>query len=237
MIKITPHPEWIEDLLDLTLPCRERIVNHTLFEDMYAGQLTIKRFQGGLTNFYPLVESFPKYMALSLAKVPAGDSKWSDNARCWLTTNINQEGIHTTWWKLWAKGFGVPRAVFDKEIFPPPEMDALNNYLWRICTHGSLAEGISASNFAVEGPTGIWTKKVRGTLNGYGALENIEVGKNTLKWVVSHADYDDKHPDEALEIIKAYAVSEEEKEKVKRAAKRAMEYYALALDACYEIFA
>jgi pyrroloquinoline quinone (PQQ) biosynthesis protein C len=57
-----------------------------------------------------------------------------------------------------------------------------------------------------------------------------------LEWVSAHASYDDKHPDEALEIIKAFATTKEEQEKVKQATKRALEYYALALDACYEIF-
>lgn len=236
MIKNTPHPKWIDELLDFIEPHKNRVIGCELFKDMGKGKLSLKRFQGGLINFYPLIESFPKYMALNLAKVPAGDSRWNKKTRYWLTVNINQERVHTEWWKHWAAGFGVRTAALDKEIHPPPEMDAINNYLWRICTHGSLAEGMGASNFAVEGATGEWTKNVQGGLEKYQNVPGIKIKRKTFEWVAAHASYDDRHPYEALEIIKAYATTREEQEKVKQATKRALEYYAIALEACYEIF-
>jgi pyrroloquinoline quinone (PQQ) biosynthesis protein C len=236
MIRPTPHPQWINELLDEIEPYRRKIVNSKIFKDMGSGSLTMKRFRGGLINFYPLIESFPKYMALNLAKVPAGDSRWSRKARYWLITNINQERLHTGWWKQWAIGFGVSPHAFKEETYPPPEMDAINNYLWRVCTHGSLAEGMSAANFAIEGATGEWTKTVNGNLKTYCGAEGVEINEKTLEWVTAHASYDDKHPDEALEIIKAYATTRGEQARVKQATKRALEYYLIALDACYEIF-
>jgi pyrroloquinoline quinone (PQQ) biosynthesis protein C len=236
MIKVTPHPQWIKELLGFLNPYHDRVINHRIFNDIIAGLLTIKQFQGGLINFYPLIESFPKYMALNLAKVPSGDSNWNKQTRYWLITNINQERLHTGWWKRWAVGFGVSPDVFNEEIYPPPDMDAINNYLWRICTHGSLAEGISAANFAVEGPTGEWTKRIRERIRNYSNVEGIEVNEKTFEWIEGHADFDDRHPEQALEIVKAYATTKEEQEKVKYAAKRALEYYAQALDTCYELF-
>jgi pyrroloquinoline quinone (PQQ) biosynthesis protein C len=236
MIKITSHPQWIKDFLDLVEPYVDKVVNHKLFKDFSSGSLTIKQCQGALINFYPLIETFPTYMALNLAKVPLGNSIWNKKTRDWLMANISQERLHTAWWRHFAAGFRVPSNALDNEIYPPPEMDAINNYLWRICTHGSLAEGMSAANFAVEGPTGEWTKRVKGGFEKYRNVEGIEINEKTLEWVVAHASYDDRHPDEALEIIKAYVTTEEEQEKVKQAAKRTLEYYALALDSSYEIF-
>lgn len=236
MIKNTPHPTWIKEFLDFIEPYKNSVVNSKIFKDMADGSLTIKRFHGGLINFYPLIESFPKYMALNLAKVPPGDSRWNKRTRYWLITNINQERVHTNWWKQWAAGFGVSHNVLNKEVCPPPEMDAINNYLWRVCTHGSLAEGISAANFAVEGATGEWTRNVNESLQKYRNVEGVEINKKTSEWVTAHAAYDDRHPYEALEIVKAYATTEEEQKKVTQATKRALEFYALALDACYKIF-
>lgn len=239
MIEIpTTQPEWIAELFEYIKEDQERVVNSRIFQAIDDGTLTLKQFRGGLINFYPLIESFPQFMALSLAKVPAGNSGWNQKTRYWLITNINTERTHTAWWRRWATGkpFEVPEHVFSEEIIPPPEMDAINNYLWRVCTHGSLAEGISASNFAVEGPTGVWTRKVKEGIKQHYVTEDIESGRRTLEWVAAHAHYDDKHPDEALEIIKAYATTRAEQEKVKQAAKRALEYYALALDACYRLF-
>jgi len=203
---------------------------------MYSGDLTAKRFQGGLINFYPLIESFPLYMALNLTKVPAGESSRNTKARYWLSRNINQERIHTTWWKQWAAGFGVSKKVLERPIAPPAEMDAINNYLWRICSHGSLSEAMSAVNFAIEGATGKWTSKANDSLHKYYSKQGYQINEKTLEWVSAHASYDDKHPEQALEIIKAYATNSEEQAKVRDAAKRSLEYYALALDACYDIF-
>jgi pyrroloquinoline quinone (PQQ) biosynthesis protein C len=232
-IEITPHPEWVEELLTFLGPYTRQITEHPYFESMARGTLGIEQFRRGLVYFYPLIESFPKYMALNLAKVPAGSAQWNNRARHWLISNIHQERVHTSWWKQWAKGFGVASELLDDEIHPPPSMDAINSYLWRICTHGSLAEGMSATNFAVEGPTGQWTKSVKEGLAKYRGVPGIEINDKTVAWVAEHADYDDMHPHEALEIIKAYATTAEEQLRVKQAAKRAMEYYRMALDSCY----
>jgi pyrroloquinoline quinone (PQQ) biosynthesis protein C len=236
MIEITPHPDWVKAFLEFIAPYQERVVKHKVFDAICKRKLTEKQFHGALINFYPLIESFPQYMALSLTKVPAGNSIWSNKTRYWLITNINQERRHTGWWRHFAKGFGVSIKALDEKIYPPPEMDAINNYLWRVCTHGSLAEGISASNLAVEGATGEWTKSVKAGIEEYRNLEWTHINEKTLEWIVAHANYDDHHPVEALEIIKAYATTKQEQEKVKQAAKRSLEYYALALDACYEVF-
>lgn len=236
MIKISPHPQWVKDLIKFIKPDYDRVVNHQLFNDINSRKLSKKQFQGALINFYPLINSFPQYMALSLTKVPAENSKWSKKTRCWLINNIHQEHLHTDWWRQFAAGFGVPLELLDKEITPPPQMDAINNYLWRICTYGSLIESISAANFAVEGPTGEWTKKVSEGIKNYGDIDGIEINEKTLQWITAHAHYDDRHPEEALEIIKAYAITSDEQEKVKQVTKRALEYYALALDTCYELF-
>ena len=233
-IPMTEHPAWVEDLLIATKPYRERIECHPIFLAAAAGALPVARIQRTLVHFHPLIENFPKYMALSLAKVPAGDGGWDRAARQWLIANLNVERAHSDWWKQWAVGFGVPVGVFEAEIRPPAKVDALGNYLWRVSYQGSLAEGMSATNWAVEGPTGQWTKTVKDGLRSYADRTGVQIDERTLRWIDRHADYDDRHPHEALEIVKAFATTAEEQERVKHAAVRAMEYYALALDACCE---
>jgi pyrroloquinoline quinone (PQQ) biosynthesis protein C len=235
-MKLTPHPTWIAELLESLSPYKDRVVKHRIFQDISRGRLSKQKFQGALINFYPLIETFPKYMALNLAKVPPGNAIWNKRASSWLTVNIDQERLHTKWWRQFAVGFKVPKNALEGEVIPPPEMDAINNYLWRVCTYGSLAEGISAANFAIEGPTGEWTKRVRDGFEKYRGVAGVEINEKTLEWIVAHADYDDRHPEEALELIKAFATTPEECAKVERAARRALEYYALALDYSYEHF-
>ncbi len=235
MIKITPHPAWVIDLLKSIQPLKERVVNHRIFQGICQRELTISQFRGALINFYPLIESFPKFMSLNLTKVPLSGSRWNKKTKYWLIVNINQERLHAGWWRDFAFGFGVPKEVLDKEIHPPPAVEALNNYLWRVCTYGSLAEGISAANFAIEQPTGEWTKLTADYIKKYQGVAGTRITDKTFEWVRAHANYDDKHPYEALEIIKAYAKTPEEHDQVKYAISLSLEYYAMALDACYDL--
>lgn len=234
MIKITPHPPWVLELLEASRPLTERVVNHKIFTDIGSRRLTLRQFRAALLNFYPLIESFPKFMSLSLTKVPAGGSRWNKKTRYWLIVNINQERLHSGWWRDFAFGFGVPKERLDKEIQPPAEVDALNNHLWRVCTYGSLAEAVGASNFAIEGPTGQWAKAALDGIREYRGAEGTRITEKTFQWVEAHARYDDAHPHEALEIVKAYAKTAEEQGRVKRAVNRSLEYYAMALDSCYD---
>ncbi len=236
MIKRTPNPEWVTEFLEDIKAYKGRVVGSSFFRAIADGSLSKRQFQGALINFYPLIENFPKYMGLNLAKAPADGSSRSRKARDWLIKNMNVERLHAVWWRDFALGFGVSKRDLEVFISPPAEMDAINNYLWHVCAHGTLAEGVCASNFAIEGPTGEWTKQVEASLRRYAGVEGISVNKRTLQWVSAHASYDDRHPYEALEIVKAFAETPEEQEKVKLAAKRAMEYYALALESCYRIF-
>jgi len=237
MFETTPHPDWMIEMLTFLEPYEERVVNSRIFGDVASGNLSERLSQGATISFYPLVESFPQFLALNLAKVPGGNSERNRDTRCWLISNIQQERLHARWWRQLGQTFGLPAERFGEDITPAPEIEAINNYLWRVCTHGTLSESIAAANYAVEGPTGRWTKRVREGFRKHRFVEKIEVTKSGLEWIEAHASYDDAHPIEALEIIKWFATTREEQEKVRRAAMRALEYYELALEACYRLFA
>ena len=64
--------ELIEHLLHWLLPLKDRVARHPLFVEMGDGSLSLGRFRDALLHFYPLVEHFPKYMGLALAKTRPG---------------------------------------------------------------------------------------------------------------------------------------------------------------------
>jgi pyrroloquinoline quinone (PQQ) biosynthesis protein C len=233
-IKITEHPQWVNTFLEEAAPHEENIVDSDCFKKMAAGELSIDTFRGIMVCFNPLIENFPKYMALILPKVPAGDTPRNNMARAWLIQNLNIERLHAAWYRDWIWAFGVSREITNQEVHLPPEMDAVNNYLWKVCTYGTLPEAIAALNYAIEGPTGIWTKRVYKNINHYEKHDGVKITRKSLAWLNAHARYDDHHPDEALEIIKAFATTEEEQGKSIRAVKNGMSYYAMAAKASYE---
>lgn len=209
------------------------IVDGRLFTEMADGTLSAERFRHALKYFYPLVESFPKLMGLCLAKTDTTSA--GAEATGWLIHNIQIERRHANWFKDWAIGFGVEEQNFIDGINPPPAMDALNHYLWRQCTYGDLIEAVSSLNYAIEGPTGIWTKRVMQNIDKYHGKDGINVDIDTVRWLRAHAHYDDHHPDEALNVTLMHVTSEQDLARAIKAAQDGMAYYAMAADACYEL--
>jgi pyrroloquinoline quinone (PQQ) biosynthesis protein C len=209
------------------------VVTSPFFADMAAGTLSMARFRFGLLHFFPLIEAFPKYIALLLTKLPL-QGEPAEAARDWLIQNLGVERRHVVWYRQWAVDFGV-RAGDLLANKPPPEIDAVNNHLWRVATYGAFAEGLAAINVGIEGPTGIWTKRVRPRIGAYGRRRGVTVRTGTLTWLNAHARYDDRHPDEALDLIAKFARSNADWRLATEAACRSMAYYAMAADAVYRL--
>jgi len=230
-IEITPHPEWAQQFWDELVPLKDRIVGHTFFQAVGAAELPLERCRTALVSFYRLVENFPKYMSLNLAKTAPGEKPGHYESKRWLIHNTYLEMLHADLWRDWAIGFGCTDDELDK-VSPSPAQDAINHYLWSVNTYGSLVEGIGATNLAIEWPTGEWTKQLLPSAKYYDERGIAEISPRTMAWLEAHASYDDEHPYEAMELIKRCAVTDEDRQKALAATKRGMEYYLLALDDC-----
>lgn len=234
-IERSPHPEWAQKFWDDLIPLKDRIAQHPLFKEMAAGELSLPRFRHALLNFYPLVGNFPHYMGLTLAKAYQTNVPGVLDARDWLINNIKIEQRHLYWYRDWAMGFGIEADALDT-VLPPAAMDAINHYLWHVNQRGSLAEGIAATNLAIEWATGDWTMSVVSGMKAYADRGEAELSRRTMAWLRAHAHYDDAHPYEAMELVKRLCGDNPVlQQRSFAAAQRGMEYYLLALDACYEL--
>jgi pyrroloquinoline quinone (PQQ) biosynthesis protein C len=232
-IELTPHPEWAQHFWERLVSYKDRIVNHPYFRELKQGSLSIDRARRGLIDFYPLVENFPKYMGLILAKTESRADEGHLRAKTWLMQNMRVEQKHADWWVDWAACVGLSREELDRSE-PSAMMDAINHYLWHINTTGSIEEGIAATNLAVEWATGEWSIMILEGVKSYAERGLARFSGRTMTWLNAHASYDDEHPYEAMELIKMIAQKPEQQDRAFRAAKRAMEYYELALDDCYK---
>ena len=68
-LEVRPLAGWSETFWQHLEPYKQAIVEHPLFCGMSDGSLPAGTYRQALRAFYPLVENFPKYMALNLAKV------------------------------------------------------------------------------------------------------------------------------------------------------------------------
>ncbi|MGQ0810319.1 MAG: iron-containing redox enzyme family protein [Nitrospiraceae bacterium] len=227
--KWTPDPPWIQDLQRQVEPHWAAILQCRLVQEASAGTLSLTQMRAWLTQLYPFIEAFPKWLALNITKTEDPLSLG------FLIDNVRVEKRHADQWMHMAKGFGIDaRELHDIRVIPPVE--ALSHWLWSINTQGTLAEAVAATSFAIEGVTQGIAKSVIKGLPLYDGSGGVQLDRKALWWMEAHAKYDDLHPVQALEIMKLYATTTALEEKATFAAQRSLEYLLMALDACYTQF-
>jgi pyrroloquinoline quinone (PQQ) biosynthesis protein C len=193
------YPVWAQDMMADCAAAENAVLNHPMWELMRTATIqpiTARNFMVGL---WSTIERFPDFMAFNLVKTKYGRSVGDNMARRWLVRNIRVEQNHAEYWLDWAEGSGVSRQdVLTGEA--PAGSDILLNWCEEISRNGSLAAGMIATNYAIEGVTGKWASIVNSS-DLYKNSVPMQGRKSTLRWLELHADYDDEHPWEALEIV------------------------------------
>jgi pyrroloquinoline quinone (PQQ) biosynthesis protein C len=129
----------------------------------------------------------------------------------------------------WADAFGISKEeLFDTPS--PPNMTAITDWCWHICHAGDLATAMAATNFAIEGVTGEWCPRL---YQSAAYWQNIPDDKRVsgMAWVKAHADYDDAHPWEAMDIISQLVGPTPPRKKVLEILGAVQKIYKLHLDA------
>jgi len=199
LTELSSYPQWTQEMVGECNLVKEQVVNHELWDMMRSCALDADSTANFMAGIWPVIERFPAYMAQSLLKTRFGRSDGDNLARRWLVRNIRVEQNHAEYWLNWAEGAGVSR----EQVLhgsAPFGAQTLARWCEEICSRGSLAASIAATNYAVEGATGDWSERV------YESRTYVEsfpepVRKSSLRWLQLHAAYDDTHPWEALEIV------------------------------------
>jgi pyrroloquinoline quinone (PQQ) biosynthesis protein C len=223
----TPHPLWALTMVDALRPDWSAVLESPLFTETTTGEFPDTAWRWVLLDFFSVVEAFPKYMGVYLAKTTFGQTPGDYLARDWLIGNIRTEALHAQWFADWAAAHGIG---YDELVAhrPRPEVAALCEYLWSVCYRGTLAEAFGAVNYAIEGTTGEWTRLVLPAFRKrYGG------NSQALLWLTEHAEYDDAHPREAFELIKITLRDEAERARVESATRRSLELFRRGFDACF----
>jgi pyrroloquinoline quinone (PQQ) biosynthesis protein C len=223
----TPHPAWAQDMIEALRPEWEAVVKAPIFVATTEGEFPDRAWRRVLLDFFCVVEAFPKYMGVYLAKTTFGQTPNDHLAREWLIGNIRTEALHAQWYADWAAAHGIGHDELVSHR-PGPEVDALHEYLWSVAYRGSLAEAFGAVNYAIEGTTGEWTRLVLPAFR-----KRYEDDSRALLWLSEHAEYDDAHPREAFELIKITVCDDAEKRKVEDATRRSLELFRRGFDACF----
>lgn len=225
----TPDPTWVMQLKEQVSPCWQAVLETPLVQEAASGTLSLEQMRAWLIQLYPFIETFPKWIALNIAKTQDPVS------RAFMIDNVRVEKRHAEQWVHMAEGFGID----SEELFtvrPIPQVEALTHWLWSINTQGSLAEAVAATNYAIEGVTHDISSTVVKGFPKYEGRDGLRLTKKTYSWMEAHAAYDDLHPIQALHVMKLYTTTQDQEDKVIFAAKRSLEYMLMALNACYTEF-
>lgn len=196
---IESYPAWAQDMVGKAQAAKQEVVEHELFRLMREARLDPLIMRHFMVAIWPVIERFPAYMAQSLLKTRYGRSVGDDLARRWLVRNIRVEQNHAEHWLNWAEGSGVARSDVLRGA-APHGTEVLPNWCEEAVCTDSLAAGMAATNFAIEGVTGEWAYSVYDSAVYRESFDSSHRTR-TLRWLELHAAYDDAHPWEALEII------------------------------------
>jgi pyrroloquinoline quinone (PQQ) biosynthesis protein C len=199
LMDIASYPQWAQEMVLDCEATKQRVVQHEVFRKMRDVALEPHVMRNFLIGVWPVIEKFPQYMAMNLLKVQYGRTRGHDMARKYLMRNIRVEQSHADHWVEWAVASGVTK---EDLLFGPVPLatHALNHWCWHTCERDTLAAAMAATNYAIEGATGEWSLLVCSS-DAYENSFDPAVRKKAMKWLKVHAQYDDTHPWEALEII------------------------------------
>lgn len=228
---LTSYPAWLQNVVHDTALAKARVVDHELFALMRDAQLPLPVMRRFLVGVWPTIEQFPRFMAMNLKKTAYGAGRGHEMARSYLMQNIRVEQSHAKHWVEWAKAADVSLA----ELQHGEDMESLHalaHWCWHVSDHASLAVAVAATNYAVEGATGDWSCVVCSKPDYAASLPEAVRGPAT-RWLRVHAEYDDTHPWEALDIVATllgHAPPASEITAVRRAIRTSYNYMTLALD-------
>jgi len=228
---LSSYPFWLQRVVRDTQSAKTRVARHELFALMRDGRLPKVAMRKFLIGAWPTIEQFPQFMAMNLKKLSVGDGAGDDLARRYLIHNIRVEQKHAEHWVEWARAADL--TLDDLKNGDDIEgLSALAHWCWYVSDRASLPVAIAATNYAVEGVTGEWSCLVCSKSTYADSLPEDMRGPAT-RWLRLHAEYDDTHPWEALEIVATLlgaTPSAAEVEAVRRAIRSTYVYFAMGLD-------
>ena len=229
VVEITPNSGWSMQFWNALIPLKDQIVRHPIIHKFREGTLPLKQIRNTLIRFYPVVRNFPIYMEANLRKIHS-ERAAELQAKKWLSENIRVERNHAQYWIAWGLSFGCITEDFEKQNISG-EIKNLMEYLSEINATASLVEGLAGTNLAIEWPTGEWVSDARDGMYLYVAKGVVKQKVKGMKWIREHCSHDEKHPYEAMELIKLCASNSSLQRKALRAARDGMQYYLTALNA------
>ncbi len=226
-IQLTDATLLSQHFVDAVRPSWDAVAVHPFFSDFQ--QHDARQIRKAIQGFFGVIEAFPRLMAAVLSRLEPAQGPHVEEARAWLMRNIAVEDLHRRWWLEMGGAFGLSAAEVTAHE-PTPAMEAPLLHLWNVARTAPLGPAIAAINYAIEGVTGDFSKRLAVEVPRWFTQHGLTLRPRALRWLEAHATYDDVHPIEALEIIKGACTDLPAMSLAAKTACRSLLYLRLGLD-------
>lgn len=235
LMELSSYPRWAQDMVGSCDQSKQGLLDHDVWRLMKTAELDFKTTRNFLVGAWPVVDQFPHYMALNLLKTRYGRNQGEDMARRWLIRNMRIEQNHAKYWRDWAVACGISHDDLVNGVAPSGTL-ALSSWIFQSCERETLAAAMAAANYAIEGATGEWALSIVSTPDYENSFDK-GARRKAMRWLKAHAEYDDVHPWEALEIVCALLgknPSTRDVAYVGGCIRKTYDIYRLSLNYCFE---
>lgn len=130
-LSATPNPAWATEMIERLRPDWDAVHDSPVFDMSAPDAAHGPAWRAVILEHFCIIENFPKYMGLELAKTTYGLSPKDYLARSWLIGNIRIEARHVEWFIDWATGHGLTRDELCAHN-PAPAAAALDSWLGQL---------------------------------------------------------------------------------------------------------
>lgn len=213
--------EYLERLTEAIGPTRAKCVNHPFVLDVQRGVLPIGKLSEFAKQDYLFLQDVYKLGSLIVLNSP---DAWSQELNL---SKLHEEVGHCNLLVKFAEAIGVGKKEIESAE-PLPATMAITSYLFRVCTFGTIYE-IGAAMGAVSSAFLEISKRM-----AEGLRSKYRLSAEAVEFFETHSKgMEAKHHVLDLQLVSAYARSEDDLKRAIRAASLALAYETMFFDAVY----
>ena len=213
---------FVAELDETIAPYRDRLLNHPIWDDIRTGRLPRHRMvELNIQQYYASADSVRKRMTLGLR---APDQETLEELTAYAMGEVGHEQLS----RQTCAALGVDLEKLLSWDWVMPEVDAFNDWAWRLALMGTTAEWGASYNYALEGVFSMICDTVaKGLVAHYGLTE-----EDVQFWSV-HVEADTEHQSLGAKLVERLATTPEIQKRCKKAAITVLKHLYNEYDAVY----
>lgn len=218
-----------QELMRYVEATRAEVLDSPVVDALTSGRLGLDSIRAWVTQRFDYVRSVTAWHGLMLRKID--DRRMRHQLLRYMAVECERDDQEL--WLRFARGWGLSdEAVVSAELCP--EVQALGDYLWRVCLDGHVIEAAAAHCIGIKGLAPMLVARMTaGVQEVYQHVPGTRLDELAMAWMAAHAHGQQEHVAATMELMDHYGTSAELRARAKFAARRAAELFLLGLEGCH----